>query len=563
MKFQVLKYCLQNDVEQFVSVDIDSEKLGALKDSGSPEAYVFKQGDLLVLKNSGDIFVDRGSKHPAKGLSRLLLGYEKIPFIVGNYRTTGQLRRSLRTLLDNASEKGEKGRYIVGIGESIFQELREEIGKIDRRRKGKLTDGEMVHKTGRSFEYVLGLLSHCEEKPGLAERYVGNSIEVRIVRQLIMRAAETDDNVLRLGDTGTGKELVARAIHDYGKRSGKPLIVINCSAIPGDLLESELFGHRKGAFTNALYDKEGMWKLAHEGTLFLDEIGDLSLPHQAKILRAVEEKKILPVGGKEQIPVNARIIAATNKNLDAMVQNGQFREDLYYRLKEFPISTPKLSSHLEDMDLLAQIFWRRITGDANSRLSREIITELRYYGWPGNVRELKQVLGGMKRIFGVSHPQVKHLKGIFLMNGHMYLENKGDDSPQNVAFLSLDSLGHLRQTEEVLTASESICRSLMRGQNAIGYSMDSLRQLIQHRINELESLCSKPVQFHSEDLFFEVHKAKGKLSYFVGLFEEDQKRSIPYLKKEAMPALEKALQRVMQKIESTMMSDLPPTGYST
>lgn len=160
--------------------------------------------------------------------------------------------------------------------------------------------------------------------------------------------------MLILGDTGTGKELVARAIHDHSARRAKRFMLVNCGAIPYDLLESELFGHVKGAFTDATYDKPGLWELADKGTLFLDEIGDLHPNHQVKILRALEDKKIRPIGGTKEIEVDARIIAATNRDLFSMVQARQFREDLYYRLCPFPIYTPTLPDHPEDIPTITQ-----------------------------------------------------------------------------------------------------------------------------------------------------------------------------------------------------------------
>jgi transcriptional regulator with GAF, ATPase, and Fis domain len=166
--------------------------------------------------------------------------------------------------------------------------------------------------------------------------------------------------VLVLGDTGTGKEVIARSIHNYSARASEKFVPVNCGAIPSELLESELFGHKRFTFTDAKYDKKGLWEITGNGTLFLDEVGDLALIHQVKILRALEENKIRPIGEVKEIRVNARVIAATNRDLFSMVKAGHFREDLYYRLRSFLLRTPGLRDHPEDIPTLARFFWKKI-----------------------------------------------------------------------------------------------------------------------------------------------------------------------------------------------------------
>ena len=228
--------------------------------------------------------------------------------------------------------------------------------------------------------------------PELRDTYVGHSARAEFVRQLIVCAAASDSNVLILGETGTGKEIIARWIHYHGKRQSGHFEVVNCAGIPDYLLESELFGHERGAFTGALKDKIGKWVQADGGTLFLDEVGDLSPEHQAKILRVLEDGKIITVGGMKQVSVDARVIAATNRNLHLMATQGSFRKDLLYRLRTFLIPSPALHDHPEDIPPIANHLWRKITDDPKATLPESVITELQTRRWPGNAREIKSVL---------------------------------------------------------------------------------------------------------------------------------------------------------------------------
>ena len=209
------------------------------------------------------------------------------------------------------------------------------------------------------------------------------------------RAAATDATVLLEGESGTGKELFARALHALSPRADGPFVAINCAAIPENLLETELFGHEKGAFTGATARKPGKFELAHRGTLFLDEIGDLPLPLQAKILRALEEKRFERVGGTASLQVDVRVVAATNRNLKAAVAARQYREDLYFRLSVFPITIPPLRERPDDIPMLAKYFIERFCRDLNKKplaLAPSARRRAAAYPWPGNVRELQNCI---------------------------------------------------------------------------------------------------------------------------------------------------------------------------
>ena len=221
---------------------------------------------------------------------------------------------------------------------------------------------------------------------------VSSSEAMREVFKRIGMAAGSDATVLVLGETGTGKELVARALHRASARAARPFVAVNCAAIPAELMESELFGHVKGAFTGATADRLGRFREADGGTLFLDEIGDMPLATQAKILRVLQEREITPVGGTRVLPVDVRVVAATHRDLPAAVAEGRFREDLWYRLQVVPLVLPPLRERLGDVLLLAEHFLRRIGGAVPKRLSAAAARRLIGHRWPGNVRELRNAM---------------------------------------------------------------------------------------------------------------------------------------------------------------------------
>jgi sigma-54 specific flagellar transcriptional regulator A len=222
-----------------------------------------------------------------------------------------------------------------------------------------------------------------------SERILGKSIAIERLRAIVIQCANSNAPVLLRGESGTGKELVSRALHDSSERASHPFVAINCGAIPDQLLESELFGHRKGSFTGATCDRKGRFELAHMGTLFLDEIGDMPSQLQVKFLRVLEEKIVEPVGGGAEIRIDVRIIAATHRNLEEMVSEGKFREDLLYRLNVLPISIPALDQRSEDIPGLLAHFSNVFGADGEKiTFSKRSLLLLQAYSWPGNVREL-------------------------------------------------------------------------------------------------------------------------------------------------------------------------------
>jgi sigma-54 specific flagellar transcriptional regulator A len=239
-------------------------------------------------------------------------------------------------------------------------------------------------------------------KRQLARNLVGNSRGMQQVRELILQVAPTTATVLLLGETGTGKEVIAQGIHGASDRANKPFIPVNCGAIPGELLESELFGHEKGAFTGAVSARKGRFEMAEGGTLFLDEIGDMPFAMQVKLLRVLQERCFERVGGGKPMNCDVRIIAATHQNLESKVESGDFRGDLYYRLNVFPIDVPSLRERTEDLPDLVTHFLQQVAseGQAVPQLESSALQHLQQHHWPGNIREL----GNLIERLAILHP---------------------------------------------------------------------------------------------------------------------------------------------------------------
>jgi len=239
------------------------------------------------------------------------------------------------------------------------------------------------------------LRTKAGKSKGNGVQMVGESKALETIREMIEKVAPSDARVLITGGNGAGKEGVARMLHEKSQRAKGPFIEVNCAAIPGELIESELFGHIKGSFTSAIKDRKGKFELATGGTLFLDEVGDMSLAAQAKVLRALQESRITPVGGDKDVKVDVRVIAATNKDVKKEIAEGNFREDLYHRLSVIPIHVPSLSERIDDIPLLAEHFIEQICteqGIAPKKIAEKAIKELQKLPWTGNVRELRNVI---------------------------------------------------------------------------------------------------------------------------------------------------------------------------
>ena len=265
------------------------------------------------------------------------------------------------------------------------------------------------HKLNKANKYLIASL-------------VGKGLRIQEIRYLVEQVAESNANVLILGESGTGKEVVARAIHEVSSRNKGPFVPVNCGAIPSELLESELFGHEKGAFTGAFASRKGRFELAEAGTLFLDEIGDMPMPMQVKLLRVLQERTFERVGGTKPLRADVRVVAATHRRLEDMILEGKFREDLFYRLNVFPIEKPALRDRQEDIPLLLQELLSRLEGEhkATLRFTQRALDSLMKHDWPGNVRELSNLL---ERLL-ILHPN-KIIDVIELPVKYRYLDELG------------------------------------------------------------------------------------------------------------------------------------------
>lgn len=281
--------------------------------------------------------------------------------------------------IDNAVEAVKKGAF-------DFIQKPPDLNRLLITVRHALDIGNLVNKT-----------RDLERKVNSANIHdmIGKSDALKHVRQMIDRVAPTNARVLITGDNGTGKELVAGWIHTKSERADKPLIAVNCAAIPAELIESELFGHEKGAFTTAVKQRIGKFEQANKGTLFLDEVGDMSLSAQAKVLRALEEHKIMRVGGEKMIPVDVRVLAATNKDLQKEIREGKFREDLFHRLQIINIKVPSLNDRREDIPILVEYFTQMIceqNGYPTKIFTKTAVEMLQKHNWTGNIRELRNVV---------------------------------------------------------------------------------------------------------------------------------------------------------------------------
>ncbi len=320
-------------------------------------------------------FLDRTR---ARGdISRTRLSFLCVPIKLGN-ETLGAL--SVDKPFKEGAEFHEDLRLLNIVASVVAQALR--LHEMMKKDKEKLLreNIHLRHELKDRYEY---------------HNIVTRSSRMREVLEMMEQVSQSNATVLVRGESGTGKELVAHAIHYNSPRAGKPFVIVNCAALPEQLLESELFGHEKGAFTGATHRKEGRFEWANGGTLFLDEIGDFPVSTQVKLLRAIQSRQFERLGGKETVRVNVRIIAATNKNLELEVAEGRFREDLFYRINVFPIFLPPLRERKEDIILLADHFLKKYSGENFKRIKRistPAIDMLMSYHWPGNVRELENCM---------------------------------------------------------------------------------------------------------------------------------------------------------------------------
>jgi transcriptional regulator with GAF, ATPase, and Fis domain len=325
------------------------------------------------------------------------------------------------------------------------------------------------------FDRVTSVLSRIDARH-LFPEIIGESLAMRGLFSLIVKVAPTDSTVLLIGESGTGKELVATSLFEHSLRKENPFVKLNCAAIPEELLESELFGHEKGAFTGATAFKPGKFDMANKGTLFLDEIGDMPMSLQAKILRALQEREFYRVGGSRTIKVDVRFIASTNKNLEKMVQEGAFREDLFYRLSVFTLHLPPLRERKEDIPILVDHFLKKLPKPVE--ISSLALQMLMAYPWPGNIRELKNVVESAALIAEASHIEPAQLPAKITS---MFSDHPGGTELKLPSNMSLDEKLNEIERSMIIEALTKTGGVQSRATELLGINQRSLW----HRIKKL------------------------------------------------------------------------------
>jgi sigma-54 dependent transcriptional regulator, flagellar regulatory protein len=358
---------------------------------------------------------------------------------------------------------------------------------------------QVLHRCQEYQRHQPNVKTSVNNKTRLFRSLVGQSRQIQSVRHLIEQVAPTEANVLILGESGTGKEVIARNVHFLSNRNDNTFIPVNCGAIPGELLESELFGHEKGAFTGAVSSRKGRFELAEGGTLFLDEIGDMPLQMQVKLLRVLQERTYERVGGTKPIKCNVRVIAATHRDLEMMIEQGQFREDLYYRLNVFPIESPALRERREDIPLLLQELISRLESDnAQIRFTENALTSLIEHNWAGNVRELSNLV---ERLMILFPNQLIDLHDLPHKYKHIDAEAYQPDYPQEL--LEREAINAMFQdsveTEEDLTTFAELDDASSKalpadGLNLKEYISDLEVSLITQALNQQEWVVARAAE---------------------------------------------------------------------
>lgn len=410
--------------------------------------------------------------------------------IIFNSKNSGGLKKSLVSLMNQYLPNFPSS--IVYIPDQMFGEL------FNAKDRFLLTVDKKDNDPDPLVERIFWI-SQLPEVKKLGEEFIGESADMVFVRAKIYIASQKNSPVLILGESGTGKDIVANKIYELSNDYHQGFIRVNCSALPDTLFESELFGYVKGAFTDAKTNKDGLLKEASGSTVFLDEIGDLSLPNQAKLLHAIEDKEIRPIGSNESFKVDFRIIAATNRRLDIMMKHQKFRTDLYHRLNSISIYIPPLRAHFADIPKLAQTIWKK--DGYNQKLTPDFLDSLQKYSWPGNVRELKTTLRSISDFFGDTSPTPAQLMAIQKQHTFEY-EDKQTNSSMTTELLWVESRNRMVEVLNILASIKiEINKTSVAGKKVSSINnTNGLKMFLANKFESVTKICEEPIYFRKWDL---------------------------------------------------------------
>jgi len=522
---------------------LDLKTLPATSDE--PTLYALCGGEPLLNGLPGR-FLWLGSKNPKVQLARYFLREPggRVPALRGAFSGPRQVLRSIQDFLESAARASRPGVYLLSLDPELWDSL---AGRAAGMAQEPSEPQNPAREPG--FLRLFGAVAEPEE---LRAHFCGASPDHVLARQMIMRAAASDAPVLITGETGTGKSRAARLVFECSPRRRGCLVEVDCGSITPTLFESELFGHVKGSFTGADRDKPGLWETAHGGAILLDEIGDMPLEQQVKVLRAIQTGKIRRVGDTRDRVVDARVIAATNRNLASMLRAGTFRKDLFFRLCGFQIPLPPLTAHPEDIRTLAESFWKRMRGP-DAGLSPEVLDCLERAPLPGNVRMLKRVLEVVNDLMPSGQPEAGHISYVLrLFAAATEDDEPAPGGPDESGILRMDSLRRLRKLDQITGAIEVRLRQCF---DAAAQLKPTEAKLLRAELPvwrmRLDALTAERLPFHDRGLL----EATVALSAALGALAipangESGEAAGECFRSRVQPALEEILRGLFQQLES-------------
>ncbi len=465
-------------------------------------------------------YINCGIKDPILELYRALRldekkDHDRIKRVIFNTKVIGAFKNAFSHLFFGRYAASDPACLII-IPDVIFSAFLEEIihPKIKRL------------KSGEDEDPILNLIRETEKNPivkEISQTYIGTSFGMRFARAMILKASQSKAPVLILGESGTGKDVIAHQIVKFATMNKEPFKTINCSTLQDTLFESELFGHMKGSYSSASETTEGLFASVDGGTIFLDEIGDLSLNNQAKLLLAIDKMEIRAVGSTDVKKINVRVLAATNRNIDAMVLQGKFREDLHHRLNFFRIYAPSVRSHPDDIPAIANFLWGKLA--VKRKLTPAFLNYLKSYSWPGNVRELKALLTSIVDIWGDDiSPTPKYVDSIRSGRQQMMTQSANQSGESSDGLFILEARNRLITLQNVMRGIKIRLRPVINHElKGMGHKKESqqLKTFISEQIVILDDLSAQPSYFINWELFQKMTRYRYVLEKTVNKWPAD------------------------------------------